>query len=42
MRRPNYSMENNLVRSAKKTKGNLFYIDISEYSCFIAPVEESR
>lgn len=31
----------NLVRSEKQTKGNLFYLDLSESSCFIAQVEES-
>ena len=30
----------NLVGSSKKTKGNLFYLDLSESSCFIAQVEE--
>ena len=31
----------NLVGSGKQTKGNLFYLDLSESSCFIAQVEES-
>ena len=31
----------NLVGSGKKTKGNLFYLDLSESSCFISQVEES-
>ena len=30
----------NLVGSSKQTKGNLFYLDLSEISCFIAQVEE--
>ena len=30
----------NLVGSGKQTKGNLFYLDLSESSCFIAQVEE--
>ena len=30
----------NLVGSSKQTKGNLFYLDLSESSCFIAQVEE--
>ena len=29
----------NLVGSSKQTKGNLFYLDLSESSCFIAQVE---
>ena len=32
----------NLVGSSKQTKSNLFYLDLSEISCFIAQVEESR
>ena len=31
----------NLVRSRKQTKGNLFYLDLGDCSCFIAQVEES-
>ena len=31
----------NLVGSGKQTKRNLFYLDLSESSCFIAQVEES-
>ena len=31
----------NLIGSGKQTKGNLFYIDPSDFSCFIAQVEES-
>ena len=31
----------NLVGSSKQTKGNLFYHDLSDCSCFIAQVEES-
>ena len=31
----------NLVGFGKKTKGNLFYLDLSEISCFIAQLEES-
>ena len=31
----------NLVGSGKQTKGNLFYLDLSDFSCFIAQVEES-
>ena len=31
----------NLVGSGKQTKGNLFYLDHSEYSYFITQVEES-
>ena len=31
----------NLVGSRKQTKGNLFYLDLSESSCFIAQVEEN-
>lgn len=31
----------NMVGSGKQTKGNLFYLDLSESSCFIAQVEES-
>ena len=31
----------NLVGSGKQIKGNLFYLDLSESSCFIAQVEES-
>ena len=31
----------NLVGSGKQTKDNLFYLDLSEISCFIAQVEES-
>ena len=30
----------NLVGSSKQTKGNLFYLDLSESSCFISQVEE--
>ena len=30
----------NLVGIGKKTKGNLFYLDLTESSCFIAQVEE--
>ena len=30
----------NLVGSSKQIKGNLFYLDLSESSCFIAQVEE--
>ena len=30
----------NLVGTGKQTKGNLFYLDLSESSCFIAQVEE--
>ena len=32
----------NLVGFDKQTKGNLFYLDLSESSCFIAQVEESQ
>ena len=28
----------NMIRSRKQTKGNLFYLDLSESSCFIAQV----
>ena len=31
----------NLVGSGDQTKVNLFYLDLSESSCFIAQVEES-
>ena len=31
----------NLVGSGKQTKGNLFYFDLSESSCFISQVEGS-
>ena len=31
----------NLVGFGRQTKGNLFYLDLSESSCFIAQVEES-
>ena len=31
----------NLVGSGKKMKGNIFYLDLSKSSCFIAQVEES-
>ena len=31
----------NLVGSGKQTKGNLFYLDLGECSCFISQVEES-
>ena len=31
----------NLIGSGKHTKGNLFYLDLDECSCFIAQVEES-
>ena len=31
----------NLVGSRRQTKGNLFYHDLSESSCFITQVEES-
>ena len=31
----------NIVRFDNQTKGNLFYLDLSESSCFIAQVEES-
>ena len=31
----------NLAGSSNQTKGNLFYLDLSESSCFIAQVEES-
>ena len=30
----------NLIGSSKKTKGNLFYLDLSECSCIIAQLEE--
>ena len=30
----------NLVGFGKKTKGNLFYFDLGECSCFIAQIEE--
>ena len=30
----------NLVGSGKQTKGNLFYLDLSESSCFITQIEE--
>ena len=30
-----------LIGSCKQTKGNLFYLDLCECSCFIAQVEES-
>ena len=30
----------NLVGSDRQTKDNLFYLDLSESSCFIAQVEE--
>ena len=29
-----------LIRLDKQTKGNLFYLDLGECSCFIAQVEE--
>ena len=29
----------NLIGLEKKTKGNLFYLDLGECSCFIAQVE---
>ena len=32
----------NLVESRKQTKGNLFYLDLNDSSCFIAQVEESQ
>ena len=32
----------NLVGSSKQTKANLFYLDLSESSCFIAQVQESQ
>ena len=32
----------NMVGSSKQTKGNQFYLDLGESSCFIAPVEESQ
>ena len=28
----------NLVETSKKTKGNLFYLDLTKSSCFIAQV----
>ena len=31
----------NMVRSGKKTKGNLLYLELGEFSCFISQVEES-
>ena len=31
-----------LVGFGKQTKGDLFYLDLSESSCFIAQVEESQ
>ena len=31
----------NMVGSGRQTKSNLFYLDLSEFSCFIAQVEES-
>ena len=31
----------NLVGSKKKTKGKLFYLDLSECSCFNSQIEES-
>ena len=31
----------NLVRSGKKTKGNLFFLDLDECSCFVSQIEES-
>ena len=31
----------NLIGSGRQTKGNLFYLDLSESSCFISQVEES-
>ena len=34
-------IKGNLVRSGRQTKGNLFYLDLSESSCFIAQVEET-
>ena len=33
--------KDNLDGSGKKTKFNLFYIDLSECSCFISQVEEN-
>ena len=30
-----------LIGLGKKTKGNLFYLDLGECSCFIAQIEES-
>ena len=30
-----------LIGLGKQTKGNLFYLDLSNRSCFIAQVEES-
>ena len=31
----------NLVESSNQTKGDLFYLDLNEISCFITQVEES-
>ena len=31
----------NLIGSSKQTKGNLFYLDLGDWSCFIIQVEES-
>ena len=31
----------NLIRSGKQTKGNIFYLDLGDFSCLIAQVEES-
>ena len=35
--------QGNLIDSGRKTKGNLFYLDLDlgDFSCFIAQVEES-
>ena len=30
-----------LIGSGKQTKGNLFYLDLGDFSCLIAQVEES-
>ena len=30
-----------LIGSRKQTKGNIFYLDLGDFSCFIAQVEES-
>ena len=34
-------VKGNLVGLGNQTKGNLFYLDLSESSCFISQVEES-
>ena len=41
MDRPNYWMEKEIwLDLARKKKGNLIYLDLSECSCFIPQIEE--